>query len=87
MACPPEPVDITTSLRDFREMASGVEVYSVSAAETLDWCLCDKTLREHLADLALKAAIDEGFVTDPDVATFRVELEEGQYHCYLGYTE
>jgi hypothetical protein len=80
-------VDIVTSLRDFREMASGVKVYSVSAAQTLDWCLCDKTLRDHLADLALQAAIDEGFVTDPDVATFRVELEDGHYRCYLEFTE
>ena len=51
VALPPEPVEVITSLRDFREAASGVEVYSVSAAETLNWRLHDQTLREHLADL------------------------------------
>ena len=86
-ALPPEPIGVITSLRDFREAASGAEVYSVSAAESMNWRLHDQTLREHLADLALQAAIDEGFVTDPDVATFRVTFSHGHYLCYLEFTE
>ena len=64
---PPEPVGVITSLCDFREAASGVKVYSVSAWETMNWRLHDQSLCEHLVDLALKAAVDEGFVTDLDV--------------------
>jgi hypothetical protein len=88
---PPVRFNVNTSLQDWREAISGVEVFTVPAKDTLDWRLNNQTLNELLIAEAINTATDLGILNqnNVDLATIHVVFssQDNRYHCYLEFHE
>jgi hypothetical protein len=85
------PADITYSLRLFEESLTGVAVYSVPVIDVMAWRLHDQSVQEHLVDLAIRAATDQGLVTernqDRAVVQVYLDLAAASYVCCLEFED